>query len=43
MDVVSKDAMRQSVADSVPLKTIDVNLKAFDVGYEKGLERVSSK
>jgi 2-oxoglutarate ferredoxin oxidoreductase subunit gamma len=43
MGVVSKDAMSQSVADSVPLKTIDVNLKAFDVGYEKGLERVSGK
>jgi 2-oxoglutarate ferredoxin oxidoreductase subunit beta len=43
MGVIGKDAMRQSVADSVPLKTIDVNLKAFDVGYEKGLERVSSK
>jgi 2-oxoglutarate ferredoxin oxidoreductase subunit beta len=38
MGVVSKEAMRQSVTDSVPPKTIDVNLRAFDVGYERGLE-----
>jgi 2-oxoglutarate/2-oxoacid ferredoxin oxidoreductase subunit beta len=36
--VVSKEAMRQSVAESVPPKTIDVNTKAFDEGYRKGLE-----
>jgi hypothetical protein len=30
--------MRQSWADSVPPKTMDVNLKAFDVGFGKGLE-----
>jgi 2-oxoglutarate ferredoxin oxidoreductase subunit gamma len=36
--LVSKDAMRQSVADSVPPKTIDVNMKTFDVGYEAGLQ-----
>ncbi len=34
---VSKEAMRQAVAESVPAKTIDVNMKAFDVGYEQGL------
>ena len=33
--VVSREAMRQSVADSVPPKTLDVNMKAFDAGYEK--------
>jgi 2-oxoglutarate ferredoxin oxidoreductase subunit beta len=33
---VSKPAMRQSLTDSVPPKTIDVNLKAFEVGYEEG-------
>jgi 2-oxoglutarate ferredoxin oxidoreductase subunit beta len=33
---VSKPAMRQSLIDSVPPKTIDVNLKSFEVGYEKG-------
>ena len=36
--VVSREAMRQSVADSVPPKTVEVNMKAFDVGYERGLE-----
>jgi 2-oxoglutarate ferredoxin oxidoreductase subunit gamma len=35
--VISKAAMRQSLADSVPLKTIDVNMTAFDKGYERGL------
>jgi len=38
IEAVSKDAMQQSLADSVPPKTLDVNRKAFDVGYEKGLE-----
>ena len=36
--VVRKEAMRQSLADSVPSKTVDLNLNAFDIGYEKGLE-----
>jgi 2-oxoglutarate ferredoxin oxidoreductase subunit gamma len=35
---VSQAAMRQSLADSVPSKTLEVNLKVFDVGYAKGLE-----
>jgi 2-oxoglutarate ferredoxin oxidoreductase subunit gamma len=34
---VSKEAMRQAVAESVPAKTVDVNMKAFDEGYERGL------
>ena len=38
--VISREAMQQSVAESVPPKTIDVNLKAFDEGYRKGLEIV---
>ncbi len=36
--VISKAAMRQSLADSVPSKTVEANLKAFEMGYEKGLE-----
>jgi 2-oxoglutarate ferredoxin oxidoreductase subunit beta len=36
--VISKAAMRQSLTDSVPSKTIDVNMKAFDLGYERGLD-----
>jgi 2-oxoglutarate ferredoxin oxidoreductase subunit gamma len=35
---VSQEAMRQSLTDSVPPKTLGVNLKVFDVGFEKGLE-----
>jgi 2-oxoglutarate ferredoxin oxidoreductase subunit gamma len=42
MGVVSKEAMRQSVADSVPPKTIEVNMQAFDVGHERGLEIAAS-
>jgi 2-oxoglutarate ferredoxin oxidoreductase subunit beta len=34
---VSKEAMRQAVAESVPRKTVEVNMKAFDKGYERGL------
>ena len=35
---VSEAAMRQSLTDSVPPKTLDINLNAFDVGLGKGLE-----
>ena len=35
---VSKEAMRQSVAESVPPKTVEVNMQAFEAGYERGLE-----
>ena len=35
---VSREAMRQSVAESVPSKSVEMNLKVFDIGYEKGLE-----
>jgi 2-oxoglutarate ferredoxin oxidoreductase subunit gamma len=37
LGAVSREAMRQSVAESVPPKTVDVNMKAFDIGYERGL------
>ncbi len=32
-DVISKDSMRKSLAKAVPERTIDLNLKAFDIGY----------
>jgi 2-oxoglutarate ferredoxin oxidoreductase subunit beta len=35
---VSREAMRQSLTDSVPPKTLEVNLNVFDIGFEKGLE-----
>jgi Pyruvate/2-oxoacid:ferredoxin oxidoreductase gamma subunit len=38
LGVVSREAMRQSVAESVPPKTVEVNMQAFDTGYERGLE-----
>ena len=41
--VVSKEAIRQAVAESVPVKVIDLNLKVFDIGYEKGLEQNTGK
>jgi 2-oxoglutarate ferredoxin oxidoreductase subunit gamma len=36
MDVVRPEAMRQSLAGSVPSKTLEANLKAFAVGFDKG-------
>lgn len=33
---VSREAMRQTVAESVPAKMIEMNLKVFDEGYENG-------
>lgn len=41
--IVSREAMRQAVAESVPPKAVDLNLKVFDIGYEKGLEHRSGK
>ena len=35
---VSQEAMRQCLADSVPTKTLEVNLKVFDIGFNRGLE-----
>ena len=37
---VSKEAMRQAVADSVPPKTVQLNLKVFDIGYQQGISIV---
>jgi len=39
---VSRDAMRQAVAESVPAKTVDLNLKLFDVGYAEGSEKMAA-
>jgi Pyruvate/2-oxoacid:ferredoxin oxidoreductase gamma subunit len=36
--IVSREAMRQAVAESVPSKLVDLNMKAFDIGYERGFE-----
>jgi len=35
---IDADAVRKSVKDSIPKRTEDLNLPAFDRGYEYGLE-----
>jgi Pyruvate/2-oxoacid:ferredoxin oxidoreductase gamma subunit len=30
--------MEESVAESVPQKTVDLNLAVFEAGYQQGLE-----
>jgi 2-oxoglutarate ferredoxin oxidoreductase subunit gamma len=34
--VVTQEAMRHAVAESVPGKTVESNLKAFALGYDRG-------
>ncbi|MEW5940637.1 MAG: 2-oxoacid:acceptor oxidoreductase family protein [Chloroflexota bacterium] len=41
--VVSREAMRQAVAESVPAKAVELNLKVFEIGYENGLSRSISR
>ena len=38
--VVGREAMRNAVADSVPSAAIDLNMDAFDKGYEHGQKQV---
>jgi 2-oxoglutarate ferredoxin oxidoreductase subunit gamma len=42
-DLVSHDALRQAVLDSVPQGTEDLNLSAFDKGYAYGQEHPGHK
>jgi 2-oxoglutarate ferredoxin oxidoreductase subunit beta len=35
--IVSKEAMRQAIIESVPPKTINLNIEVFETGYEHGL------
>jgi len=37
-NVVGKKAMEQAVLASLPKETEDLNLKAFEKGYESGVE-----
>jgi 2-oxoglutarate ferredoxin oxidoreductase subunit gamma len=39
--ILSAEAMRQSLGDSVPPKTLDINRQAFDLGYQHGCEHRS--
>jgi 2-oxoglutarate ferredoxin oxidoreductase subunit gamma len=41
-NLVTADALRQAVSDSVPPATRDLNLRAFDKGYEYGLAKLAS-
>ena len=40
---VRPEAMRQAVAESVPGKAVEMNMKVFDIGYERGLALKSDK
>ena len=40
--VVSKDAMKKAVLESVPKGTEELNMKAFDRGYAHGLEKAKA-
>ncbi len=40
--LLGRDALRQAVGDSVPPSFRELNLKAFDRGYEYGLEALQS-
>ena len=42
-DLLSYEAMRGAVESSVPEGTEELNLKAFDLGYEYGVEQVGGK
>jgi 2-oxoglutarate ferredoxin oxidoreductase subunit gamma len=38
--LLDPDALRQAVADSVPPGTKDLNLRAFDKGFDYGLAKL---
>jgi 2-oxoglutarate ferredoxin oxidoreductase subunit gamma len=40
---ISEKAARESVADSVPPNTIDLNMKAFDKGFKHGKDLLAKK
>jgi 2-oxoglutarate ferredoxin oxidoreductase subunit gamma len=41
--VLEKEALERAVAESVPPKTVDLNLEVFQVGYQQGLEAVKNE
>lgn len=41
--IVSREAMRQAVAESVPAKAVGLNMKVFEIGFERGLEHQPGK
>jgi len=42
-DIVSVDALKKAVLDSVPPGTEELNIKAFEMGYNYGLEHSANK
>ena len=38
--IVDKEAMQESIAESVPPKTVSINLDVFESGYKRGLDLV---
>lgn len=36
--ILEKEALERAIAESVPQKTVDLNLKVFEAGYQRGLE-----
>lgn len=42
-NLIDHDAVRKTVADSVPKGTEELNLKAFDSGYEFGMKQIEGK
>jgi len=38
--IVDKEAMQEAIAESVPSKTVSLNLEVFEAGYKRGLELV---
>ncbi len=41
--LITAEALRQAVADSVPPATRDLNLRAFDKGFEYGLSKIGTE
>lgn len=40
-DIISYETLRQSILDSIPRGTESLNMKAFELGYEYGIEHSS--
>ncbi len=41
--LIDKQAMEQAVTESVPPKTVELNLKVFEIGYQRGLEQLKTQ
>ena len=40
--IVDKNALEQAIAESVPSKTVEINLEVFEIGYQKGMELITA-